>query len=165
MYPCITSTEEDTNSWQLCSFIVSLHYPDETSLQVMFTPGGHSHAPQYKQGIPIKITHNNKGPIVMCTASSFTLKAAFDPPLLDLGAILPRFDSQQPNQALLKLINTADVDMEVGMGCICLCEQCAHMHNSHRSCLHTTKCSYPISLSSTEQDVYVGLKAESYLVM
>ena len=109
---------------------MSLHaYPDEASLQVMFTPGGHNHAPQYKQGIPIKITHNNKGPVVMCTASSFTLKAAFDPPLLDLGAILPRFDSQQPNQALLKLINTADVDMEVGMGCICLYEQCAHMHN------------------------------------
>ncbi|KAL0040642.1 hypothetical protein WJX79_000331 [Trebouxia sp. C0005] len=82
-------------------------------LKVMFTPGGHSHAPKYKQGIPIKITHNNKGTVVMCTASSFMLKAAFDPPLLDLGAILPHFDGQQPNQALLKLINTADVDMEV----------------------------------------------------
>ena len=42
------------------------------------------------------------------------LRATFDPALLDLGAILPRFEGQQPNQALLKLINTADVDMEVG---------------------------------------------------
>lgn len=93
--------------------------PEVAPLQVMFTPGGNSHAPQYKQGIPIKITHNSKGPMITCTGSSFMLKAAFDPPLLDLGAILPRFDSQQPNQALLKLINTADVDMEV-------CFVCAH---------------------------------------
>ena len=85
----------------------------------MFTPGGNSHAPQYKQGIPIKITHNSKGPMITCTGSSFMLKAVFDPPLLDLGAILPRLDSQQPNQILLKLINTADVDMEV-------CFVCAH---------------------------------------
>ena len=82
-------------------------------LQVMFTPAGNSHAPQYKQGIPIKITHNNKGPVITCTAASFMLKAAFDPPSLDLGAILPQFDGQQPNQALLKLINPSDVDMEV----------------------------------------------------
>ena len=41
------------------------------------------------------------------------LKAAFDPPLLDLGAILPCFDGQQPNQALLKLSNLFGVDMEV----------------------------------------------------
>ena len=41
------------------------------------------------------------------------LKAAIEPPLLDLGAILPRFDGQQANQALLKLANPTDVDMEV----------------------------------------------------
>lgn len=82
-------------------------------LQVAFTPAGISHAAHYKQTIPIKITHNNKGPLITCTASSLMLKAAFDPPLLDLGAILPRFDGQQPNQALLKLSNPFGVDMEV----------------------------------------------------
>lgn len=78
-----------------------------------FTPAGTSHAVHYKQAVPIKVTHNNKGPLITCTASSFLLKAAFDPPLLDLGAILPRFDGQQPNQALLKLSNPFGVDMEV----------------------------------------------------
>ena len=83
------------------------------AMQVMFTPSGSSHAPQYKQTVPIKITHNNKGPVITCTGSSFMLKATFDSTMLDLGAILPRFQGQQPNQALFKLINTADVDMEV----------------------------------------------------
>lgn len=41
------------------------------------------------------------------------LKAAFDPPALYLGAILPHFDGQQPNEALLKLSNPFHVDMEV----------------------------------------------------
>ena len=82
-------------------------------LQVMFTPAGSSHAAQYKQGIPIKVTHNTKGPLITCTASSFMLKAVFEPATLDLGAILPCFDGQQPNQALLKLLNPSDVDMEV----------------------------------------------------
>ena len=82
-------------------------------LQVAFTPAGISHAAHYKQAILIKITHNNKGPLITCTASSLMLKAAFDPPLLDLGAILPCFDGQQPNQALLKLSNPFSVDMEV----------------------------------------------------
>lgn len=87
----------------------------------MFTPAGTSHAPQYKQAIPIKVTHNNKGPLITCTASSFMLKAAFEPPSLDLGAILPRFDGQQPNQALLKLVNPFHVDMEVRLCTTCLC--------------------------------------------
>ena len=79
----------------------------------MFTPAGSSHPAQYKQGILVKVTHNTKGPVITCTASSFMLKAAFDPPLLDLGAILPRCEGQQPNQALLKLSNPSDTDMEV----------------------------------------------------
>lgn len=79
----------------------------------MFTPAGNSHPAQYKQGILVKVTHNTKGPVITCTASSFMLKAAFDPPSLDLGALLPRFEGQQPNQALLKLTNPSDTDMEV----------------------------------------------------
>lgn len=85
-----------------------------------FTPAGSSHAVHYKQTIPIKVTHNNKGPVITCMASSFMLKVAFDPPLLDLGAILPRFNGQQPNQALLKLCNPFHVDMEVSWLIACL---------------------------------------------
>lgn len=35
--------------------------------------------------------------------------------MLDLGAVLPAFEGQKPNEAVLKLINPLDVDMEVQM--------------------------------------------------
>lgn len=81
-------------------------------LQVMFTPAA-GHSVNYKQGIMVKVTHNAKSATIACTGSSFTLKPSFDPAWLDLGAILPRFEGQKPNEALLKLVNPMDVDMEV----------------------------------------------------
>lgn len=88
------------------------HFAAWARVQVMFSPG---HAPQYKQSIPIKVTHNSKGPSITCTGSAFMLKPVLEPAVLDLGAILPRFDGQQPSQALLKLTNPTDVVMEVCM--------------------------------------------------
>ena len=33
--------------------------------------------------------------------------------MLDLGAVLPAFESQTPKEAVLKLVNPLDTDMEV----------------------------------------------------
>ena len=81
-------------------------------LQVIFTPiNGHSS--HYKQGLVVKVTHNSKSPTIACTGSAFTLKPSFDPLMLDLGAALPAFEGQIPNEAVLKLVNPLDTDMEV----------------------------------------------------
>lgn len=71
------------------------------------------HPSHYKQIITIKVTHNSKSPTIACAGAGFTLKPAFDPPMLDLGAALPAFEGQQPNEAVLKLTNPLDTDMEV----------------------------------------------------
>ena len=92
-------------------------------VQVMFTPAS-GHSSHYKQSLTIKVTHNSKSPAIACTGSGFTLKPAFEPPMLDLGAALPAFDGQKPKEAVLRLTNPFDTDMEVRLlpgwhACIC----------------------------------------------
>ena len=79
----------------------------------MFTPDA-THEPDHAQKLPIKVNYSNKGPVIHCKASAFSARLQLEPAQLDLGAILPATVGQKPNEAVLKLVNPSDADIEVG---------------------------------------------------
>lgn len=78
-----------------------------------FTPGGRGHDPQFSQKLPIRVSNNSKAVVFSCVGSSYTLGVQFDPPIIDLGAILPKHDKQQPISATLNMLNPNDHPIEV----------------------------------------------------
>lgn len=109
----------------------------------MFTPDA-AHEPEYNQRIPIKIANSPKGPIVACKGSAFTAKLLLEPTLVDLGAVLPASSGQQPKEALLKLVNQSDVDIEVcgADNCLICDTRDTHIWMQHDSCCLADKLPY-----------------------
>ena len=64
----------------------------------------------YLQRVPFKINHNPKMVAVQCRGRGFCLGMRFEPPSLDMGAILP---DAEPAEQELRLCNDLDVPIEV----------------------------------------------------
>jgi hydrocephalus-inducing protein len=85
---------------------------EKLNVKFVFTPVK-GRATPYSQIIPVKIA-NNPNPInFSASATGYTLKLQLDPPLVDCGPILPKFEGQKPNEVLLKLVNPSSYPIEV----------------------------------------------------
>ena len=85
---------------------------EKLNVKFIFTPIKGRSTP-YNQIIPVKIANNPRPINFSATATGYTLKLQFDPPFVDCGPILPMFEEQKPNEALLKLINPSPYPIEV----------------------------------------------------
>ena len=80
----------------------------------MFTPAVGRDAP-YNQTILLKVSNSAKPKEIRCRGKGLTPKIQFRPASVNCGPILPKFEGQAPNRALLQLYNPCDFPVQVSM--------------------------------------------------